>query len=162
MSVVNVTLPGGSGEAAVGSVIWIASNGSPQVYNPIGNQGNWDWGIKTELADTTNQGTNWRQRIVTLHDGDKLTCEIHFVPSGGGGQTDGTSFDGVTPYSPSFHNGLGAVHTQGQLRQYKTVFPDGTTWYMQAIITDFPINADLTKDLMAKVVFQISGEPIFA
>ena len=54
------------------------------------------------------------------------------------------------------------MFTQGQLRQYKIVFPDGTTWFMQAIITDFPINMDLTKDLICKVVFQISGEPLFA
>ena len=161
MSVTNVNLPGGSGLPAVGSVLWIASQGSPQVYNPIGNQGNIDWSIKTEMADTTNQGTPWRQRIATLHDGDKLTAEIHFLPSGGGGAHDGAVFDGVTPYSPSFANGLGAVFTQGQLRQYKIVFPDGTTWFMQAIITDFPINMDLTKDLICKVVFQISGEPLF-
>ena len=61
MSVTNVNLPGGSGLPAVGSVLWIASQGSPQVYNPIGNQGNIDWSIKTEMADTTNQGTPWRQ-----------------------------------------------------------------------------------------------------
>lgn len=162
MSYTNVTLPGGSGEAAVGSVLWIGSAGSPQVFNPIGNLGNMDWGIKTELADTTNQGTPWRQRIVTLHDGDKFTAELHFRPDGGGGQTDTAPYDGVTPFSPSFHNGLGSIHTQGQLRQYKLVFPDGTTWYFQAIMTDFPINMDLTKDLLCKIVFQVSGEPIFA
>lgn len=162
MSLVNTTLPGGSGEAAVGSVLWIASLGSPQVYNPLGNQGNIDWGIKTEFADTTNQGTSWRQRIATLHDGDKMNVEIHFIPSGGGGAHDGATFDGVTPFSPSFNNGLGAVFTQGQLRQYKWVFPDATTWYFQAIIAEFPVNADLTKDILSKVSFQISGQPIFA
>ena len=162
MSLTNVTLPQGSGLPAVGSVLWIASLGCPVVYNPIGNLGNMDWALKAEVADTTNQGTNWRQRIVTLHDGDKLTAELHFMPNGGGGQHDGTSFDGTTPYSPSFNNGLGARHTQGIVSAFKLVFPDGTTWYFSAIITDFPIQMDLTKDLMCKVVFQITGEPIFA
>jgi len=162
MSYTNVTLPGGSGLAAVGSVLWIASAGSPQVYNPIGNLGNMDWGLKAEFADTTNQGTPWRQRISTLKDGDKFTAELHFMPNGGGGQTDNTTFDGVTPFSPSFSHGLGSVFTQSQLRQYKLVFPDNTTYYIQMFISDFPMSMDLSKDLLCKLTFQVSGQPIFA
>ena len=162
MSLVNVTLPSGSGLPAVGSVLWIASMGSPQVYNPIGNLGNQDWAMKAETADTTNQGTAWRQMIVTLRDGGKFTAALHFMPNGGGGQHDGALFDGVTPFSTSLANGLGAVFTSGQTRNYKLVFPDGTVEYMQMIITDFPINMDVTKDLDVKVGFQVVGQPIFA
>ncbi len=162
MANTNVTLPGGSGIAAINDVIYIASAGSPQVYNPIGNLGNWSWGIKAEVADTTNQGTDWRQRIATLSDGDKISVDIFFLADGGGGQADGAPFDGTTPYSPSFHNGLGAVLTKRQLRQYKVVFSDGTTWYMQAFVTSFPISSEIGKARTAKVEFQVTGEPIFA
>jgi hypothetical protein len=54
------------------------------------------------------------------------------------------------------------VFSSGQTRNYKLVFPDGTTEYMQMIITDFPINMDLTKDVDVKVGFQVVGQPIFA
>lgn len=162
MANTNVTLPSGSGTGAINDIISIASAGSPQLYNPIGNLGNWNWGIKVEVADTTNQGTDWRQRIATLCDGDKISVDIFFLADGGGGQTDGTSFDGTTPYSPSFANGLGAVMTKRQLRQYRVRYSDGTTWYFQAFVTSFPISSEIGKARTAKVEFQVTGEPIFA
>lgn len=155
MSVVNVNLNGG-GQPTVGSVIFVANVGSPQTFNPLGNLGNWKWGMKTKSVDVTNQGTPWTQAIPTIRDGSTITLDIHFVPQSAG--SDGTA--GIEGHS--FATGLGMIFTLGQTRSFKIVYPDGTTWYFTAFILDFPIDAQVEKDLMASLTLQVTGEPLFA
>lgn len=158
MSLVNVTLNtnnSAGGEAAVGSVLWIGTNGSPTTYKPLGNVGNEDWPLKLNEVDVTNQGTNWKRMLGTLFDGGKFTAEIFFIPNSPGNDSSGA-------FGHSFATGLGAVFTAGQPVPWKLVFPDGTIEYFVGTITDFPINMDLTKALSIKMVITVTGQPIFA
>lgn len=157
MSLQNITLPynnSAGGEAAVGSVLSVATPGSPVTYLFLGNAGNQDWPLSVKEADVTNQGTAWTRSIPTLFDGGKFTCELHFVPS---------STDTATIKSHSFTgSGLGAIFTGGVICQWKLQFPDGITWYFSGFVMDFPVGMDLTKDLLVKLVIRVIGEPIFA
>ena len=66
MSLQNVNLTAGSGIPAVGTTLSVGNNGSPLIYNLIGNQAKISTSYKTDSADTTNQGSQWDQSIPTL------------------------------------------------------------------------------------------------
>ena len=84
MSIENINLSGGSGVPAVGTILSVLTQTSPGDYLAIGNLGNWDLPLERAVADTTNQGTIWKQSIGTLFDGGKISAEIHFVPGSPG------------------------------------------------------------------------------
>ena len=156
MSLTNITLPynnNAGGEAAVGTILSLGTVGSPTTYLPIGNMGNIKWNLKVKTADVTNQGTNWTRAIPTLYEGGTITGDLHFVPN---------SANTATIEGHSFATGLGSVFTQGTIAPWKLVFPDGTTWYLNGFITDFPIDANLEKDLMCAITITVVGEPTFA
>lgn len=158
MSLVNVTLAANNsagGEAAVGSVLWIGTLGSPTTYQPVGNVGNESWPIKADVVDVTNQGTKWKRNLLTLFDGGKFSAEVFFIPNSTASDTSGAM-------GHSFSTGLGAIFTAGQPMPWKLVFPDGTVEYFVGPITDFPIEMDLTKALSIKMTISVSGAPIFA
>lgn len=158
MSLINVTLAYNSsagGEAAVGSVLFIGTSGSPTTYTPLGNIGNEDWGLKLEEVDVTNQGTRWKRMLGTLFDGGKFSVEIFFIPSSVGADPSGA-------FGHGFASGLGAIFTLGNPVPWKLIFPDGTIEYFVGTITDFPISMDLTKALSIKMNITVTGQPIFA
>ena len=156
MSLTNITLPynnSAGGEAAVGSVLFVGSAGSPTTYLALGNAGNQKWNLKVKTADVTNQGTNWVRSIPTLYDAGTFTCDLHFVPS---------STNTATIEGHSFASGVGSLFTTGSILPWKLVFPDATTWYFTGFITDFPIDMNLEKDLMVNLTITVIGEPTFA
>lgn len=156
MSLQNITLPynnSAGGEAAVGSILSVATPGSPTTYRALGNAGNMDWPLSVKEADVTNQGTPWTRSIPTLWDGGKFTCELHFIPSS---VNVSTTLEGH-----SFSTGLGEIFTQGLICSWQLAFPDGTTWYFTGFVMDFPIGMDLTKDLLVKLTIRVIGEPQF-
>jgi hypothetical protein len=156
MAIQNVNLPQGSGIPAVGTLLAMGNNGSPLVYNPVGNQGNIKNAFKAETADTTNQGVIWRQMIATLLDAGKMDVMIHFIPDSVG--RDNAS--GLLGHSLVSPGALGDVFRRQELRPWKLTYPDGSGFYFEAFIVDFPIEADLTKDLILNMGLQMSGEPV--
>jgi hypothetical protein len=158
MSLQNITLSNfqaQGGEAAVGTVLSIGTTGSPTTYRPVGNAGNIKLPLKVNNADVTNQGTKWKRSIPTLFDGGSMTVDLHFIPISVGADTSGAQ-------GHSFATGLGATFTQGLVVPWSLSFPDGTTWYFNGYISDFPIDANLEKDLMVALTIQIVGQPVFA
>jgi hypothetical protein len=156
MSIPNVTLAAGSGQAAVGSVLYIATNLSPNTFLPIGNQGDIKWDQKNKTADTTNQGLSFMQSIPTITDPGTVTVKMHMIPSS-------LSTDSSGNFGHGFTSGLGQIFTSKQIRQFKFVFSDGvTTEYFEGYITDFPIDAAVEKDIEVELKIQVTGEPIYA
>ena len=86
----NINLPGGSGLAANGSLLYCGNGLSPQTYLAIGNVSNVKWNLKNVTADTSNMGLNWKQHITTMHDVGTVTFDVHADPRIGGG-IDGAS-----------------------------------------------------------------------
>lgn len=150
-----INLPYGSGEPAVGSQLSLLNLESPATYNLVGNAGNQKWGLKVKNADTTNQGTVWTQSIPTLLDGGAFNCDLHFIPSSTGSE------EAVGLEGHGFVSGLGWIATQRQTRQWKLVWPDGSGMFFSAYITDFPVDMNLEKDLMANMTLTVVGQPEF-
>lgn len=152
-ALINLNLPEGSGIPAVGSVLSILSLAGG--YKPIGNLGNMKWGLKILDADTTNQGTVWKQGIPTLRDGNTITGDLHFIPGSPGADVSG-ALEGH-----SFIDGLGFIAIDADVRQYRLVWPDGSGMFFSAYMTEFPIDMSVEKDLLCSVTFKVTGQPTF-
>lgn len=151
----NVTLSGGSGIPAVGTVLAIGVQVSPLSYLAIGNLGNLDWPIKRAVADTTNMGTIWKQSIGTLLDGGVFTADMHYIPGSVGIDPSGA-------FGHNFQTGLGSYFVEfNTLLYFSLTFPGGQQIYFTGHITEFNITMNLEKDLMAKISIQVSGQPVF-
>ena len=157
MPLTPITLPGGSGIPAVGTILSISNLGSPPVFIPLGNVGNIKWDMKTKSADTTNQGTVWEQSIPTLLSAGTVTFDIHFIPGSPG--RDGLS--SIVPEGHSFSSGLGYIFINQQIRTYTFRFPDGTLEVFTGYIEDFPIEAHVDKDLLSNIKLKVTGQPVF-
>ena len=155
MAITPITLSQGSGEATVGSILYLLNLQSPAVYNPVGNVGNMKMGMKVKTADTTNQGTIWTQSIPTLLEGGTYTMDLHFIP-GSAGTEEAVGIEGH-----GFISGLMWIFTQRQIRTWKLIWPDGSGVFFTAYITDAPVDMNLDKDLMAAIVITITGQPQF-
>ena len=152
----NITLSGGPGIPAVGSVLSVATPGSPITYRPLGNAGNQKWTLKRKTADVTNQGTPWTQIIGTLLDGGTFTCDLHFIPGS-------IALDSSGAFGHGFASGLGALFTQflNALYSWQLTFPNGDIIYFTGAITDYTMDMNLEKDLLVNLSIMVSGEPQF-
>lgn len=147
-------------QPAINTLLKIANEGSPLVFNVIANVGDLTGpSMMGNVVDVTSHSTlvPWAQKIVTLLDNGDITLPCYFIPSSPG--SDGT------PNTPEGHNGtngLLSVFTQRQLRQYSLTFPDAaaTTYYMIGYITKFSFKAPVKGVLTADVTFTFTSEPI--
>lgn len=147
-------------QPAINTLLKIANEGSPLVFNVIANVGDLTGpSMMGNVVDVTSHSTlvPWAQKIVTLLDNGDITLPCYFIPSSPGS-------DGV-PNTPEGHNGtngLLSVFTQRQLRQYSLTFPDAaaTTYYMIGYITKFSFKAPVKGVLTADVTFTFTSEPI--
>lgn len=155
MAITPITLSAGSGEATVGSILYLLNLQSPAVYNPVGNVGNMKMNMKVKDADTTNQGTIWTQGIPTLLEGGSYSFDLHFIPASAGSE------GAVGIEGHSFLSGLMWIFTQRQIRTWKLIWPDNSGVFFTAYISETPIDMNLEKDLMAAVVIKITGQPQF-
>lgn len=146
-------------QPAINTLLKIANEGSPLVYNVIANVGDLTGpSMMGNVVDVTSHSTlvPWAQKIVTLLDNGDITLPCYFIPSSPGS-------DGI-PNTPEGHNGtngLLSVFTQRQLRQYSLTFPDtaATTYYMEGYITKFSFKAPVKGVLTADVTFTFTSEP---
>jgi hypothetical protein len=155
MSIPNITLPGGSGIPAVGSILNLLVYNSPQTYKPVGNMGNLKWGMKTMDADTTNQGTIWKQGIPTLNDGGTITGDLHMIPASAGADYNANTLEGH-----SFDSGLGNIMINREVRQWRLDWPDGSGIYFSAYFTEYPVDMNLEKDMEANITLKVTGEVV--
>lgn len=147
-------------QASINTLLKIGNQGSPITFNTIANIGDINgFSLSATIVDVTSHSTNnpWRQKIPTLLDNGDLVCRMFFIPSSPG--SDGTP---NTPFGHNGTNGLLAVFTGRQLREYSVTFPDpaATTWYFQAYVTKFGQHATVAGVLEADTTFTSTGEPI--
>lgn len=153
----DITLPAGSGLPALGTILFMSNQGSPAVFNPVGNLSNLKINFKTMSADTTNMGTPWTQSIPTLLSGDTLSGELHFIPNSAG--KDNTT--GTVGHSFGLPGAIGQVFASRQVREYEIVYPDGTSCFFQAFVENYPVDANVEKDLKINITWKITGQPAF-
>lgn len=150
----NVNLSEGSGIPAVGTILAVGNNASPLVYNPIGNQAKIGTNVKTDSADTTNQGSQWDQSIPTLLVGGEISVELFFDPNTAG--ADGTT--GIVGHSATSPGAIFDMFYNQQIRPWKLTWPDGSGQYFMAYITDVPVASDPTgKALTVALKLKITG-----
>lgn len=158
MSLQNVNLASGSGIPAVGTILAVGNNGSPLVYNPIGNQAKITTSYKTDKADTTNQGSQWDQSIPTLLVGGEVSVEIFYIPDTPG--QDGTT--GLVGHAATSPGALVNMWANQEIRPWKLSWPDGSSQYFEAYILEQPVTSDPTgKALMMTMKLQITGSIFF-
>lgn len=148
-------------QPAINTLLKIGNEGSPQIFNTIANIGDYTGPtLSGVLVDITSHSTGapWVQRIVTILDNGDISVPLFFIPSSPG--SDGVP---ATPFGHNGTNGLLAVYSQRQLREYLIQFPDAaaTTWYMQGYISKFSMKAAVKGVLTADVMFSMTAEPIF-
>jgi hypothetical protein len=155
MAIENITLTGGSGIPAVGTIISVLTQTSPGAYLAIGNVGNIKWSLKREIADTTNQGTAWKQSVATLWDGGTVSFDMHYIPGSPGIDTSGA-------FGHNFQTGLGSLFLEfNTLLSFQINYPNATQVFFNAHITEFQQTLDLTKDAMAAITLTVSGQPVW-
>lgn len=148
-------------QPAINTLLKIGNLGSPITFNTIANVGDMSpaIGMKADIVDVTSHSTTvpWRQKITTLLDNGDLSFKLFFIPSSAG--SDGTP---NTPYGHDGTNGLLAVFTGRQLREYQLVFPDAaaTTYYFQGYISKFNITSKVAGVLEADVTITLTGQPV--
>lgn len=153
-------MPIAAAQPAINTLFKIGNQGSPQTFNVIANVGDLTGPTMSgNVVDVTSHSTGnpWRQKIVTLLDNGDVTLPLFFIPSSSG--SDGQS---NTPFGHNGTNGLLAVFTARQLREYSITFPDAaaTTWYMQGYITKFSMTAPVAGVLTSSTTFTMTTEPI--
>lgn len=158
MSLQNVNLIQGSGLPAVGTILAVGNNGSPLVYNPIGNQAKITTDLKTDTADTTNQGSQWDQSIPTLLVGGEVSVEVFYQPSSQG--ADGTT--GLVGHAAADSGALVDMLVNQQIRPWRLTWPDGSAQYFEAYPSTAPVTSDPTgKALMMAFKIKITGAIFF-
>lgn len=159
MSLQNVNLTQGSGLPAVGTTLAVGNNGSPLVYNLIGNQAKIATDLKTDTADTTNQGSEWDQSIPTLLVGGEVSVEIFYQPSSQG--ADGLS-NVLVGHAAADAGALVSMLVNQQIRPWRLTWPDGSAQYFEAFPTTAPVTSDPTgKALMMAFKIKITGSIFF-
>jgi Lambda phage tail tube protein, TTP len=146
-------------QPAINTLLKIANEGSPILYNTIANVGDLTGPtMMAKVVDVTSHSTGspWTEKITTLLDGGDITLPLFFVPSSPG--SDGQA---NTPFGHDGTNGLLSVFTQRQLRNYSITFPDAaaTTYYFEGYVSKFSMKAAVAGVLTADVTFTITGEP---
>ena len=153
-SLQNINLSEGSGIPAVGTLLSVGNNGSPLIYNPIGNQAKITFGPKTDSADTTNQGVAWDQSIPTLLVGGEPGVEIFYDPTTPG--QDGTT--GIVGHAANDAGALMQMFYNQSIRPWKITWPDGAGAYFEAYVLEAPVTSDPTgKALMISMKLKITG-----
>jgi hypothetical protein len=155
LSLTNVNLTQGSGIPAVGTTLSVGNNGSPLVYNLIGNQAKITFGPKVDSADTTNQGSQWDQSIPTLLVGGEVGVEIFYIPNTPG--KDGTT--GLVGHAATDQGALMGMFYNEEIRPWLIQWPSNNGGaYFEAYILEAPVTSDPTgKALMISMKLKITG-----
>ena len=129
-----------------GSQFYVGSNNSPITWTAVAEITSITPPSATrDVIDATHTGSpdGWREHIPGLKDGGEVQVEMNFVPN-----SDETNI-------------LVAVQLDTFARDFKIVFPDGTTWVFQAFCTGFEPDAPFDDKMTATATFKVSGKADF-
>jgi predicted secreted protein len=90
---------------------------------------------------------------VTSHD--SVNGWMEFV----GGLKDPGECSADVNYQPAEHDALVSDFEDDVPRNYKIVFPDGTTWAFAALLTGFEPDAPYDDKLAATLTWKVTGKP---
>lgn len=129
-----------------GSQFYVGSDSSPITYTAIAEITSiTPPSVTRDVIDATHTGSpdQWREHIPGLKDGGEVSIEMNFVPN-----SDSSNI-------------LVAIQLDSFARDFKIVFPDGSTWVFQAFCTGFEPDAPFDDKMTATATFKVSGKPDF-
>jgi len=100
--------------------------------------------LGTEEVTSHGSPDGWREYVGTLLDGGEVEFELNFIPTDAG------------------HQALISDMQNRVNRNFKIVFPDGSTWSFTALVTKFEPDAPVEGVLTASVTLKVTGKPTFA
>ncbi|WP_028472966.1 phage tail tube protein [Nocardioides alkalitolerans] len=112
--------------------------------------------VFTVIAGVTNIGAPGLSR-------ETLDVSGHDSPGGYrehlGGLKDGGEISLDVNYKPSAHDLLVADLDDEEARRYKLIYPEGTEWAVDLILTAFEATAPFDDKLTASLTYKVSGKP---
>lgn len=129
-----------------GSQFYVGSDSSPIAYTAIAEITSiTPPSVTRDVIDATHTGSpdQWREHIPGLKDGGEVSIEMNFVPN-----SDSSNI-------------LVAIQLDSFARDFKIVFPEGSTWVFQAFCTGFEPDAPFDDKMTATATFKVSGKPDF-
>lgn len=112
--------------------------------------------VFVKIADVTSltpPGLSRETHDVTSHD--SVDGWMEFT----GGLKDPGETSADINYQPSEHDDLVGDFEDAAARHYKIVFPDGTSWAFNALLTGFEPDAPYDDKLSASVTWKVTGKP---
>ncbi len=132
-----------AGLDAFGTQLQRSDMGAVPVFTPIANVTGFKGPkIKRDTSDVTahDSATRWREFIGTLVDAGEISLDLN--------------------YDPTFHNSLVGDFQDTVARNYRLVYPGGSsTWSFSAFMVGFETEAPVDDKLSATVGFKITGKP---
>lgn len=131
-----------AGIDAFGTQLLRGDGGTPEIFTAIANVTSISGpGLSRETIDVTahDSSDGWMEFVGGLKDAGEVSADIN--------------------YDPSKHDTLVADFDDDEPRNYQLVFPDSTTWSIQAILTGFEPEAPYDDKLAASLTFKVTGKP---
>lgn len=131
-----------AGIDAFGTQLLRGDGGTPEIFTAIANVTSISGpGLSRETIDVTAHDSpdGWMEFLGGLKDAGEVSADIN--------------------YDPSKHDTLVADFDDDEPRNYQLVFPDSTTWSIQAILTGFEPEAPYDDKLAASLTFKVTGKP---
>lgn len=131
-----------AGIDAFGTQLLRGDGGTPEIFTAIANVTSISGpGLSRETIDVTAHDSpdGWMEFLGGLKDAGEVSADIN--------------------YDPSKHDTLVADFDDDEPRNYQLVFPDATTWSIQAILTGFEPEAPYDDKLAASLTFKVTGKP---
>ena len=131
-----------AGIDAFGTQLLRGDGGTPEIFTAIANVTSISGpGLSRETIDVTAHDSpdGWMEFVGGLKDAGEVSADIN--------------------YAPSKHDTLVADFDDDEPRNYQLVFPDSTTWSIQAILTGFEPEAPYDDKLAASLTFKVTGKP---
>lgn len=131
-----------AGIDAFGTQLLRGDGGTPEIFTAIANVTSISGpSLSRETIDVTAHDSpdGWTEFVGGLKDAGEVSADIN--------------------YDPSKHDTLVADFDDDEPRNYQLVFPDSTTWSIQAILTGFEPEAPYDDKLAASLTFKVTGKP---
>lgn len=125
-----------------GTALARGNGATPEVFATIADVTNISApGLARETYDVSSHDSpdGWREHIGGLKDAGEVSLDIN--------------------YKPANHDVLIADLDDDEPRAYKLVFPDGTEWALQLILTGLEPSAPHDGQLTGTVTFKVNGKP---
>lgn len=138
-------MPASNAISAFGTRFLAGDGGGVEVFTDIAEIRDIDGpGVMTDTTETTQHLSPdaTKEYLPTLKDLDDISFELGFVP------TDPTH---------DLTTGMLKDWFDRTRRNYRIIFPDGTTWGLTGFVTGFKIQAQLANSLIANATIKLTG-----